>query len=189
LVGGSENLLGALFGYHFGVRTSSTAEPILHVTPAILGSLKAQRFATQQRHRFGLYFAEAARRDRTVSEIYLSAMAQYYVTKFVAKSLKRQLRKRVNCYRTLLGEALNISVRVIEWNALNTQCGKRSLGIPLRERNWLNFLPVSLAQSKPASLINKAGKGVFLVRVFLAAFASDRHAQSECSFATFYKTA
>src|SRR6185312_3172582 len=42
LVGGAEDFLGALFGYHLGVRTSSTAEPILHVTPAILGSLKAQ---------------------------------------------------------------------------------------------------------------------------------------------------
>src|SRR5829696_2164198 len=72
LVGGTEDFLGALFGYHFRVRTASTVEPILHVTPAILGSLKAQRFATQKRHRFGFYFAEVSRRGFSVSEIYLS---------------------------------------------------------------------------------------------------------------------
>jgi hypothetical protein len=145
LVGGAEDFLGALFGYHFRVRTASTAEPILHVTPAILGSLKAQRFATQQGHRFGFYFAEVSRRGFSVSEIYLSAMAQYYVTKFVEKSLKRQLSKRVNRYLTLLCKTLNISVRVIEWNALDTQRGKRSICVPLRDRNWLKFLSVSLA--------------------------------------------
>jgi hypothetical protein len=90
-------------------------------------------------------------------------MAQYYVTKFVQKSLKRELRKWVNRDLALLCKSLNVSVRVIEWNALDTQRGKRSLGVPLWDRNWLNFLPVCLAQSKPTRLINKARKGVFFI--------------------------
>ena len=60
-------------------------------------------------------------------------------------------------------KSLHISVRVIEWYALNTQRANRSLGIPLRDRNRVKFLPVSLRQNKPAGLINKAGKCVFLV--------------------------
>ena len=120
LVGGPEDFLGALFGYHFGVRTSPTAEPILHVTPAILGSLKAQRFTTKKRHGFRFDLTQTTRRGFTVSEIYLSAMAQYYVTKFVQKSLKRELRKWVNRDLALLCKTLNISIRVIEWNALDT---------------------------------------------------------------------
>ncbi len=89
----------------------------------------------------------------------------------------------------LTSKSLHISVRVIEWDALNIQRLHRSLGVPFRDRNWLKFLPVRLAQSKPAGLVNKAGKGVFLVRIFLAAFASDRHAQSQRPFATFHEAA
>ena len=75
LVGGAEDFLGALFGYHFGVRTSSTAEPILHVTPAILGSLKAQRFTTKKRHGFRFDFAQTPRRRLSIGEIRLIGMA------------------------------------------------------------------------------------------------------------------
>jgi hypothetical protein len=114
----------------------SAARKILHVTSAILGSLKAQRFTTKKRHGFRFDLTQTTRRGFTVSEIYLSAMAQYYVTKFVQKSLKRELRKWVNRDLALLCKTLNISVRVIEWNALDAQHGNR---------NRLKFLPVSLA--------------------------------------------
>jgi hypothetical protein len=114
-------------------------------------------------------------------------MAQNYVTELVKECLVWELRKRVNCDLTLARKALHISVRVVEWNARNTKSGKRSLGVPLRDYNWCKFLSVSLAENKPTGLINKAGKGVFVVCVFLTAFASDRHAQSECSFATLHK--
>ena len=40
---------------------------------------------------------------------------------FMKKRLLRQLCKRVNCYLALAGKTLNISIRVIEWDALNTQ--------------------------------------------------------------------
>jgi hypothetical protein len=85
------------------------------------------------------------------------------VSAFVKKCLLKKLRKRIDSELSATGESLHISVRVIEWNALNIQGAKRSLGIPLRDRNWFKFLPVSLAKSKPAGLINKAGECVFLV--------------------------
>jgi len=50
LIGCTEDLLGALFGYGFGIKTASTADPILNVTSAKVGPLKPQRLATQKRH-------------------------------------------------------------------------------------------------------------------------------------------
>jgi hypothetical protein len=120
LVGGSEDLLGALFGYRFGIKTVTTAEPVLHITPAILGSLKTQRFATQQRHRFGFYFAEVSRRGLTVSKISF-ARVQQNVSALVEKSFLRQLRDRVNSELSATGESLHISVCVIERDALNSE--------------------------------------------------------------------
>ena len=40
LVGRAEDPLGALFGYGFGIKTASTADPVLNVTSAKLRSLK-----------------------------------------------------------------------------------------------------------------------------------------------------
>ena len=47
LVGGAEDFLGALFRYCFRIRTTPTAEPVLYIAASIIGSLKAQRFATK----------------------------------------------------------------------------------------------------------------------------------------------
>src|SRR4029079_7268784 len=88
-----------------------------------------------------------------------------------------QLRKGVNCDLALPRKALHISVRVIEWNALDIQRRKRPRRVPLGYRNWFQFLPVSLRQNEPTRLVNKAGKSVFFVGIFLAALARDRHAQ------------
>jgi hypothetical protein len=93
----------------------------------------------------------------------------------VKKCLVWELRKRVNCDLTLARKALHISVRMIEWNALNTQRGNCFLCVPLGERNRFKFLSVSLRQNEPTHLVNKARKGVFFVGTFLATFASDRH--------------
>jgi hypothetical protein len=82
---------------------------------------------------------------------------------FVKKCLKRQLRKWVNCDPATTAKPLHISVRVIERYALNTQRLHRSLGVPLRDRNRFKFLPVGLRKNKPARLVDKAGKSVFLV--------------------------
>ena len=144
LVGGSENLLGALFGYCFGIKTVPSAQPVLNVTSAKLGSLKPQRFAAKKRHGFRFDFSQIARRGFSVREISL-ACVQQNVSAFVEKCLLKKLRKRIDSELSATGESLHISVRVIEWNALNIQGAKRSLGIPLRDRNWFKFLPVSLA--------------------------------------------
>jgi hypothetical protein len=58
---------------------------------------------------------------------------------------------------------LNISIRVIEWDALNIQRHKRPIRVPFRDRDWFKLLPVSLAQNEPAGLVNEAGKGVFFI--------------------------
>ena len=86
LVGGSENLLGALFGYRFRVKTVPSAEPILNVSSAKLCSLKPQRFTTKKRHGFRFDLAQTTRCCLIIREIRLGCMAQYYVAKFVAKS-------------------------------------------------------------------------------------------------------
>src|SRR5690242_9867315 len=67
-----------------------------------------------------------------------------HVSQFMEKCLVWQLSKWVDCDLALAGKALDISVRVIEWNALNTQSFDRSLSIPIRDRNQFNFLPVGL---------------------------------------------
>jgi hypothetical protein len=119
LVGGAEDFLGALFGYHFRIRTTSTAEPMLYIAASIIGSLKAQRFATKQRHGFGFYLTQTAWRGFSVREISLGCVQQN-VSAFVEKCLLRELRKRIDSELSTTRKALNISVRVIGWNALNT---------------------------------------------------------------------
>src|SRR6186997_854803 len=52
LIGSAEDLLGALFGYRFRVKTVPSAEPVLNVSSAKLCSLKPQRFTTEKRHGF-----------------------------------------------------------------------------------------------------------------------------------------
>jgi len=75
LVGGSENLLGALFGYRFRVKTTPTADPILNIPATESGSLKSQRFTTKKRHGFRFDFAQTPRRRLSIGEIRLSGMA------------------------------------------------------------------------------------------------------------------
>jgi hypothetical protein len=74
LVGSAKDFLGALFRYRVGVGTSSTAEPMLDIAASIIGSLKAQRFATKQRHGFGFDFAQTARRRLSIREVSLVAV-------------------------------------------------------------------------------------------------------------------
>jgi hypothetical protein len=119
LVGGAENLLGALFGYCFGIKTVPSAQPVLNVTSAKLGSLKPQRFAAKKRHGFRFDFSQIARRGFSVREISL-ACVQQNVSAFVKKCLLKKLRKRIDSELSATGESLHISVRVIERNALNT---------------------------------------------------------------------
>ena len=102
LVGGPEDFLGALFGYRFGVRSTATAEPILYIAASIIGSLKAQRFATKKRYGFGFDFTQTAGCRFVVGEIAVVGVKNY-VSQFVKKCLVRQLRKRVNCDLTLAG--------------------------------------------------------------------------------------
>src|SRR5215212_553728 len=79
---------------------------------------------------------------------------------------------------------------MIEWDAFDIQRRKCPRSIPpLGDRNWFKFLPVSLTENEPTRLVNKAGKSVFFVGIFLAALARDRHAQGERPFATFHKAA
>src|SRR5690348_6581375 len=111
------------------------------------------------------------------------------MTELVQKCLGWQLRKGVNCDLALPRKALHISVRVIEWNALDIQRRKRPRRVPLGDRNWFKFLPASLRQNEPTRLVNKAGKSVFFVGIFLAALARDRHAQTQRSFAPLHKAA
>ena len=58
LIGCTEDFLGALFWYRFRIRTASTAQPMLYIAASIIGSLKAQRFATKQRYGFGFNFSQ-----------------------------------------------------------------------------------------------------------------------------------
>jgi hypothetical protein len=71
------------------------------------------------------------------------------VTELVQKCLGWQLRKGVNCDLALPRKTLNISVRMIEWDALNIQRRKRPRRVPLRDRNWFKFLPVGLSKNEP----------------------------------------
>src|SRR5215213_8883627 len=120
LIGGTENLLGALFGYRFRVKTTPTAEPILNIPATKSGSLKPQRFTTKKRHGFRFDLAQTTRRRLSIREICLGGMAQDHVSEFVQKCLVWQLSERVNCDLTVLRKALHISVRLIERNALDT---------------------------------------------------------------------
>jgi len=79
LVGGSEDVLGALFGYRFRVKTTPTADPILNIPATISGSLKPQRFTTKKRHGFRFDLAQTTRCGLIIGEICLSGMAQNYV--------------------------------------------------------------------------------------------------------------
>jgi hypothetical protein len=75
LISGTEDFLGALFGYRFRVKTVPSAQPILNVASAKLGSLKPQRFATKKCHGFCFDFSQTARRRLSISEICLRGMA------------------------------------------------------------------------------------------------------------------
>jgi hypothetical protein len=75
LIGGSEDPLGALFGYRFRVKTTPTADPILNIPATKSGSLKPQRFATKKRHGFRFDFAQTSRRGISIGELRLSGMA------------------------------------------------------------------------------------------------------------------
>src|SRR5688572_11063917 len=74
LIGGAEDLLGALFRYRFRVKTTPTADPILNVTSAKVCPLKSQRFATQKRHGFRFDLAQTTRRRLSIGEICLGCM-------------------------------------------------------------------------------------------------------------------
>ena len=76
LIGGTENLLGALFGYRLAFKTAPTAQPILNISATESGALKAQRFAAQQRHGLRFNLSQSARRRLTVRKICLGTMAQ-----------------------------------------------------------------------------------------------------------------
>jgi len=75
---------------------------MLYIAASIVGSLKTQRFATKQRHGFGFYFAQTARRRLVIRKISLVGMKDN-VTKFVKKCLEWQLRKWVDCDLALAG--------------------------------------------------------------------------------------
>ena len=75
LVGGAEDFLGALFGVPFRVKTVPSAQPILNVASAKLGSLKPQRFTTKKRHGFRFDLAQTARRGISVGELCLCCVA------------------------------------------------------------------------------------------------------------------
>jgi len=75
LIGSTEDLLGALFGYRFRVKTTPTADPILNIPATESGSLKSQRFTTKKRHGFRFDFAQTPRRRLSIGEIRLIGMA------------------------------------------------------------------------------------------------------------------
>jgi hypothetical protein len=75
LIGSAEDLLGALFGYRFRVKTVPSAEPVLNVSSAKLCSLKPQRFTTEKRHGFRFDLAQTSRRRLSVGELCLSCVA------------------------------------------------------------------------------------------------------------------
>ena len=75
LIGGTEDLLGALFGYRFRVKTTPTADPILNIPATISGSLKPLRFTTKKRHGFRFDLAQTTRRGLSIGEICLGGMA------------------------------------------------------------------------------------------------------------------
>src|SRR5690348_7204994 len=62
LVGSPEDFLGALFGYRFRIRTTPTAQPVLDIPSAKLGSLKSQRLTTKKGHGFRFDLAQTTRR-------------------------------------------------------------------------------------------------------------------------------
>src|SRR6185503_13826626 len=134
LIGGTKDFLSALFRDRFGIRNTAAAEPALYIAASIIGSLKAQRFATKKRYGFGFDFTQTAGRRFAVREISVVGVKNY-VSQFMEKCLVWELSKWVDCNLALAGKALNISVRVIEWNALNIQSFDRSLGVPMRDRN------------------------------------------------------
>jgi hypothetical protein len=151
MIGGTKDFLSALFRYRFGVRNTAAAEPVLYIAASIIGSLKAQRFATKKRYGFGFDFTQTAGRRFVVREISVVGVKNY-VSQFMEKRLVWELSKRANCDLTLAGKALNISVRVIEWNTLNTQRLNRSVCVPLRDRNWLKFSPSVWAKTNQRAL-------------------------------------
>jgi hypothetical protein len=76
LIGSAEDFLGTLFRYRFRIRTTATADPILNITATVIGSFKAQRFATKKRHGFGFYLTQTAWRGFSVREISLGRVQQ-----------------------------------------------------------------------------------------------------------------
>ena len=65
------------------------------------------------------------------------------MTELVQTCLGWQLSKVIDC-DLALRKALNISVRMIEWDALDIQRHKRPMRVSFRDRDWFKLLPVSL---------------------------------------------
>lgn len=182
LVGCAENLLGAFLWNCVGVRTCSLSEPILYVTPAIRGSVQAQRFATEKRNRFGFYFAQASRCCFAVGEIAFCRVAQHHVAGFVKERLVWQLRNRIDRDLSFSSEPLTVAVRAVKVDPFNIESRERLLCVPLRNWGCCEFLAFGLADDKPARTMDKGRVAVFSVCLVVAvcflvsAFASDRHA-------------
>ena len=134
LVGGAEDFLCALFGDRIGVETDSLIKPVLDIAATIIGTFKAQRFATQKRNGFGFYFAQISWRRFGVREVGFGGVAENDVCEFVKKRFVWKLSDGVNCYLALASKTLTVSVSLIEWDAFNAERCNCFLRIPLWNR-------------------------------------------------------
>ena len=69
-------------------------------------------------------------------------------------------------------KALTVTVRLVEGDPLNAEGLKRSLGVPLRDRDWPKLAAKGLTDDEPSCLVNERRKGLFFL--WLAALTNSR---------------
>src|ERR1041385_5682980 len=116
-------------------------------------------------------------------------MVQDHVSRFVQQSLDLELRYGIDRNLSETGITLDVAVRRLEINQLNVEVEQCSLCIPLRQTRRRKFFTDCLRDTEPCGLISERGVAVFVagfvvvVFWFVASLASDRHAESQRSFA------
>src|SRR5438046_8019263 len=80
---------------------------------------------------------------------------------FVKKGLMRELRYWIDRDLAATREALTVAVRLVERDPLNAKRRKRSLNVPLRDRDWSKLAPVGLTDYKPSGAVKKGRESLF----------------------------
>lgn len=186
-VPGSQDLVGDVKDFlRRPLRDHVTFDPPLYIAATVFGSGQPQRFAADERDRFGLDLSQVPRRRLRITHRVLCSVTVEDVSALVEGGLVRHRIDRADGDLSLPGVAHTVAVQVLERHFADGERRERLRPVPFGSRQYLDWLTFRLAEREPVGPVGEPDENRVVFAPLLGlALARQRHTEHDGTLAAF----